>query len=379
MLRSSPRISLLNVIRNPSIKLPTQKSAGPGHWHLRNLRHLIGVVARLEGFRDSHDYLLNATPPNDRARAQVLYGLVAVMSGNCWDLQRSHGLPLLPAAPASLEFLALHMSGQGVPQVANAFVRGDGAGVLSFRGTTTWRENVTDASASVAHARTLPLYGLAAVAAGPPPTYMSAFLAAFTHRDRAGGSMEGFVLNFVGKLKMMPNTSRHLIISGHSLGGAFAELAAYVAVQTGLTVTLTTFAPAKGSTASYCTFMQRSGAKMYTVINAQDYVPRLHSIFGEAVHCCPIVALNAAANNGSAFDRLRTHDPLYYGYVLLIYGSLPSLPKGVTCSRTDQTKASESLPPAPEWKRYESDGIGRRGAFGSRSFASPAESHGKSR
>jgi hypothetical protein len=183
---------------------------------------------------------------------------------------------------------------------------------------------------------------------------MSSFFGAFTHKDANGNSMEGFVVNFANKIKKLPNTSKHLIVSGHSLGGAFAQLAAYVAIQLGLSVSLTTFAPARGSTVSYCNFMQTHGAKMYTIINAQDYVPELHSLVGKSMHCCPIVYLNAVSNSGGTFDRLQSHDPLYYGYTLLAYGSLSSLPNGVMCSRRSaQTKASESFPPSPNWKSYE--------------------------
>lgn len=343
----------LNVIKNTEIKLPVQQLASPGHWKLKNLRHLVAVIARLEGFKDSNDYITNATTPNDEPHAQILYGLVAVLSGNCWDIQKSHNLPLRPVAPANLEFLALRMMGQNVPQVASAYIRNDGTGVVSFRGTTTMRENMTDASTIVGYEKTLPLFGNA-TRDSQPPTYMSSFCNAFMHKDNDGKSMEGFLVNFANKIKNTPNTTKHLIISGHSLGGAFAELAAYVGIQLGLTVSLTAFAPAQGSTVSFCNFMQRHGANMYTVINAQDYVPQLHSFIAKAVHCCPIVYLNAVSNSGGIFSRLETHDPLYYGYALLANGSLPSLPQGVVCSRiSGQTKSSLSIPPSPTWKNYE--------------------------
>jgi hypothetical protein len=353
ILRGPSQSSQFSVVHNRDIHLPTEELAAPHHWKLKNLRHLLGIIARLQGFRTSSHYLEYESNSDHNLQKQVFYGLGSVLAGNCWDIQQAHQLTLKPVPPTDHSFFEMYMAGQNVPAVANTFTRHDGAGILSIRGTTTWRESLVDARSLWGYPVTLPLYG--APNSSRPPTFMSSIFAAFQEKDTKGHSMEMFVVQFVDLLKKQQSSvsePRSIVISGHSLGGAFAQLAAYVAVQRGLKVVLTIFGPAQGSTQSFCAFMQDRGVSMYAVVNAEDYVPELHSLVSASSFCCPIVYLNAAADTQSIHSRLETHDPLYYGYALLAVGSIVPPPE-VSCARTPKTPKSMSLPPSPNWKDME--------------------------
>jgi len=82
-----------------------------------------------------------------------------------------------------------------------------------------------------------------------------------------------------------------------------------------------TWAEARIVTRERCRASQLRGALHLAVVNAKDVVPFLHSLRASSCQCCPVVLLNVAPSS-SLHSRLLTHDILYYGYALLLLGSL---------------------------------------------------------
>lgn len=177
-------------------------------------------------------------------------------------------------------------------EAAIAFQKSNDSFVLAFRGTTTTRENLVDASALLSREK---------------DGVVDAFAAAYA---RSG------LRDQVDALHASTGASVHFI-SGHSLGGAFATLAAQQCVS----AALVTWAGARTVTPERCRASQARGTSHLAVVNAQDAVPFLHSLVASSCQCCPVVLLNAAPSS-SLHSRLLTHDILYYGYALLLLGSL---------------------------------------------------------
>lgn len=295
------------------LSLP-QLSPRPHHWHLQNLGRMQALLAAAYGQRPQQ-YLTSGSIDSDRDL--TFFALSACLAGNCWDIQRSHRLPLAPPAPEDIRFGSLHYpQGQAVPAVASAYLRSDGSLLLYFRGTTTLRESAVDLKSIWSGWQLLP---------GSDARFLQSFWAAYQRRDERLRCLAEFSRRCCARVD-------RCIIVGHSLGGAMAQLAAYDACKAGKQVSLVTIGGANGGDAAFCRVLQAAGAAVLTVVNARDPVPWLHPLLRHPCHCCRIVAVDAAAGRGLR-SSLLTHDPLYYAAALYRYGTTSELPHAQLCCK----------------------------------------------
>jgi hypothetical protein len=308
------------------------------HWHLANLRAALAHVAHAQGARSELDYLLRAAEVLSASdRDLALYAAAVCCAGNCWLIGRaagvvSPGVPLLP--PGGVRVLELELPLQGVRPVACFFqareVVADGGGggggrtmgVLYFRGTTTLRETWTDIRAAWS-----PLVSLA----GPRrrssedgggggeeqrARFSRSFWRAYVETDnRSGASRRSFARECARECAA--GGGGRLLVVGHSLGGAFAQLAAYEGAAVA-DVSVATVASAQGGDARFCRELRRRCRRVLSVANLRDYVPWLHSFRAEDSQVCePLLTLNASQAGVGPAPRLHAHDPAYYAMALL--------------------------------------------------------------
>ncbi len=349
------------------VHLP-QGPPSPHHWALQNLTHLVHTIAHTQGFESATEYLSSARISHIDVRKILLYALAVTCAGNCWTIQRSSARftskkQLTPAPPPNLYLMSLDMQGQSVPCVLAFYRQTDGTGVLTFRGTSTMRENLIDASTIVSTFVDIPPKQKTGADEPPVPRFLKSFVNAYAQKDRRGRSMHDYVDKILRQQVAKEGPHSRLIITGHSLGGTFAQLAAYAASQTSLYVTLVTFASAAGASASFCSYMQALAPRVatYAVINTFDVVPKLQSLLTTAYHCCPLVPLRVAKST-KWIDRLYVHDILYYGYALLKFGtvSYAQEPKKTLCAKSAAYEEAErktyvSVSPVEDLENFEAN------------------------
>lgn len=282
-----------------------QPHARPHHWRLKNLQQMINLIAKVYD-QSAETYLVEG--PCHKDRDLVFYALAACLSGNCWDIQKAHGLTLQPSPPFNLRFGVLQYNhGQAIPTAVTAFQRQENTAVLYFRGTTTSRETWTDAKTLISNWTSLPNFGNS--------RFLSTLYNAYKKFDEHNPprSLESFV-------RICIASTEDLIIIGHSLGGAMATLAAYQACQSEKRVTLITIGGAHGGDAAFCRELQRRCQAVFTIINSFDVVPWLHPLLMRPVQCCKLVPVDVSGGRGLT-ARALTHDPLYYAAALYRFGT----------------------------------------------------------
>jgi triacylglycerol lipase len=110
--------------------------------------------------------------------------------------------------------------------------------------------------------------------------------------------------------KAVESNDRPLWVTGHSLGGALALLAAWRLVRNFITVheVITFGAPMIGNEAAARAFEQEFAGKVFRYVNLEDPVPLLPSISLVAntyAHCQSEVSLSALATAASALETLK--------------------------------------------------------------------------
>jgi hypothetical protein len=115
---------------------------------------------------------------------------------------------------------------------------------------------------------------------------------------------------FAGTTKAMESSERPLWITGHSLGGALALMAAWRLLRNFVSVhEIVTFgAPMVGNEAAARAFDQEFAGKIFRYVNLEDPVPLLPSVSLVAntyAHCQSEVSLSAVQAVASAIDALK--------------------------------------------------------------------------
>lgn len=94
------------------------------------------------------------------------------------------------------------------------------------------------------------------------------------------------------------NPSYHIIATGHSLGGALAELAAAVIRNTRTPVALYTFGAPRVGNAAFSNYVSRQLGGNYRVVNADDGVPNLPPAGLGYTHILPEFLITNSRNYG---------------------------------------------------------------------------------
>ena len=292
----------------------------PHHWKLKNLGYGAKVVSNIAIKESPVDFLLTS-PISGSTKDHVLYALCLQLCSNCWLIQKSLNMPLNPEPPKSLSLSSLKLTYfQNIPYTTVFFKRPDNVGVICFRGTTTIHESIIDAKTGLATYRLLPNKSRVPVA------YATTLADGFFEKDKRGLSLHTFIESLIEKHTEI----KEYVICGHSLGGAWAQLCAYFISQAGKKIVLTSFAPALGSTDTFCSYAATNFDNI-TVINASDIVPRLSSRVSNFDHCCPLLVIDVAKS--STFrDRAMSHDMLMYLFALLEKGSFQHHAGSLTCN-----------------------------------------------
>lgn len=296
------------------------------HWKLRNLAQLAIRLAKACNYTSPAEFLLQAPIPQraDPAGPTLRFALMLQLCCNCWTIQASTRQPLLPEPPNGLRFLQVDRTWlQRVPHIGIVLTREDELTLVGFRGTTTVRESLLDLRASVS-----------GVSSGVLKVFTK-----YYKKNRLGAKLRSAL------------ASGRVLVSGHSLGGAFASLCALQARDAGASTSLVTWGGARALTKKTCCELRRDPEMLqsWTILNRADFVPRLRSIAAKTCACCPVVLLDVEAAP-TFLGRARVHDVLYYGYALLMLGSAHEKDKGLrrlVCAREDDDLKSCILPVPP--------------------------------
>ena len=140
--------------------------------------------------------------------------------------------------------------------------------------------------------------------------FAAAGVGARFHRGFMGSLHEIWEPLLATVAEAMESSSRPLWVTGHSLGGALALLAAWRLQRNFITVheVVTFGAPMIGNEAAARAFEQEFAGKIFRYVNFEDPVPLLPSISLVAntyAHCQSEVSLAAVAAVASALDMLK--------------------------------------------------------------------------
>jgi hypothetical protein len=299
----------------PAFRLP-EGAPLPHAWRLRNLAQLARRAAHSCGYADVASFLTSAEEaraPGGSRQQLLLYTLVLQLCCNCWTIQTHRGQPQLdPSPPPGLVILKGPLGAPGdVSAVGVRFATASGGTCIAFRGTFTPRESLRDVRALLS-------------TTDNRERALGVFVNAYKYSSEGQPSLASQVRGVV------QGGAAHsaFVLTGHSMGAALAHLAAQDvarSVDADSPVAIVSWGAARSTSQHACLQPTADGRRRsLNVINAFDTVPFLHSLRASTCQCCPLVLLNASPSR-HRWGRLITHDILYYGYALLLLGSVSPL------------------------------------------------------